>query len=161
MAGSVELWAAVLSNSPALWLLTFDLWLARRTCLTSPDNWRQATGVRDKSSVSEKWAWDDARAKITKISNSQFKAFVTGSVRQRHAILDMKHTHWFALGQGGVAGLAEAFALWLAGEGWSARGLEAAAGETISAGYAQQCPEVGNILAERWPERNREQYSNL
>lgn len=61
MAGSEGLWAAVLSNSPTLWPLTFDLWLVCLcACLTSVDIWR-LTGVRDEqsSSVSENRAWDN------------------------------------------------------------------------------------------------------
>lgn len=94
--------------------------------------------------------------KQTQIVNQWVEAFVKVSARQRHTILDMRYTHWFALRQGGVAGLVVAFALWLAGEGRSPGGLEAAAAETVSAGNAQQHPEVGNVLADRRPERDEE-----
>lgn len=63
------------------------------------------------------------------------------------------HTHRFAVGGRGVAGPGGAFALRLAGEGGAAGGLEAAAAETISAGDAEQRAEVGDVLAERRPEK--------
>lgn len=102
--------------------------------------------------------WTKSQTHKSKISNLSFKAFVRESVRQRHTILYMRYTHWFALRLGGVAGLAGAVALWLACEGWSAGGLEAAAAVTVSASNAQQHPEVRYIPAECWPERKRGKY---
>lgn len=67
----------------------------------------------------------------------------------------MKYTHRFAVGLGIVVVLAVAFALRMAGEGWSAGRLEAAAAETISASNAEQHPKVGNIPAECRSETQR------
>lgn len=87
----------------------------------------------------------------TTISHSSLRVLIKGGTKQRHTILDRKCTHWITLRLGGGLGPAGASALRLAGQGWSTRGVNAAAAVTLPASDAEQRTEVGNVSADRWP----------